>query len=147
MAVQPLYILYTVFMVAMLLYFVCYVHGYMKSSPGIKSLRQKIIFLAIFVLTFKLKGGLNHITFLFRFRFVFLDGFSNFSVVWYPLFLKAVSYVILALLNSVLSQGKFEMCLLVIDGNYLIIDGGWLDFECIYRSVLFGFLKGKFSCI
>ena len=25
-----------------------------------------------------------------------------------------------------------------------MIDGGWLDFECIYTVVLFGFLKGKF---
>ena len=36
------------------------------------------------------------------------------------------------------------MRLLVIDGNCLMIDGGWLDFECIYRGVLFGFLKGKY---
>ena len=57
--------------------------------------------LPMFVLTFKLKGGLNQITFLsflFQFRLVFWDGFWNFSVVWYPLFLSAVSYVILALL-------------------------------------------------
>ena len=100
--------------------------------------------LPIFVLTFKLKGGLNQITFLFRFRLVYLDGFSNFSVAWYPLFLSAVSYVILALLNSVLSQYKHEMQLLVIDGSCLIIDGGWLDFESIYRGVLFSFLKGKY---
>ena len=33
MAVLPLYIPYTVFMVALLLYFVHYVHGYMKSVP------------------------------------------------------------------------------------------------------------------
>ena len=33
MAVLPLYILYTVFMVSLLLYFVRYVHGYMKSFP------------------------------------------------------------------------------------------------------------------
>ena len=25
-----------------------------------------------------------------------------------------------------------------------MIDGGWLDFECIHRGVLFGFLKGKY---
>ena len=100
--------------------------------------------LPIFVLTFKLKGGLNQITFLFRFRLVFLDGFSNFSVAWYPLLLSAFSYVILALLNSVLSQYKHEMRLLVIDGSCLIIDGGWLDFESIYRGVLFSFLKGKY---
>ena len=100
--------------------------------------------LPIFVLTFKLKGGLNQITFLFRFRLVFLDGFSNFSVAWYPLLLGAFSYVILALLNSVLSQYKHEMRLLVIDGSCLIIDGGWLDFESIYRGVLFSFLKGKY---
>ena len=25
-----------------------------------------------------------------------------------------------------------------------MIDGGWLDFECIYRGALFGFLKGKY---
>ena len=80
--------------------------------------------LPIFVLTFKLKGGLNQITFLFRFRLVYLDGFSNFSVAWYPLFLSAVSYVILALLNSFLSQDKPEMRLLVINGNYLMIGGG-----------------------
>ena len=36
------------------------------------------------------------------------------------------------------------MRLLVIDGNYLMIDCGWLDFECICRGVLFGFLKGKY---
>ena len=57
--------------------------------------------LPMFVLTFKLKGGLNQITFLsflFQFRLVFWDGFPNFTVVWYPLFLSAVSYVILALL-------------------------------------------------
>ena len=100
--------------------------------------------LPIFVLTFKLKGGLNQITFLFRFRLVFWDVFSNFSVAWYPLFLSAVSYVILALLNSISSQDKLEMRLLVIDGNCLMIDGGWLDFEGIYRGVLFGFLKGKY---
>ena len=52
--------------------------------------------------------------------------------------------VILALLNSVLSQDKLEMRLLVIDGNCLMTDGGWLDFECIYRGALFGFLKGKY---
>ena len=93
----------------------------------------------MFVLRFKLKGGLNQITFLFWFHFVFWDGFSNFSVAWYPLFLSAISYVVLALLNSVLSQDKLEMRLLIIDDNCLIIDGGWLDFECIYRGVLFGF--------
>ena len=98
----------------------------------------------MFVLTFKLKGWLNQITFLFRFRLVFWDGFSNFSVVSYPLFLSGVSYVILALLNSVSSQDKFEMCVLVIDGNFLIIDSKWLDFECIYRGMVFGFLKGKY---
>ena len=96
------------------------------------------------VLTFKLKGGLNQITFLFRFRLVFWNVFSNFSVVLYPLFLSAVSYLILVLSNSISSQDKLEMCLLVIDGNCLMIDGGWLDFECIYRGVLFGFLKGKY---
>ena len=70
--------------------------------------------LPIFVLTFKLKGGLNQITFLFRFRLVFWDGFSNFSVAWYAMFLSAVLYVVLPLLNSVLSQDKLEMRLLVI---------------------------------
>ena len=98
----------------------------------------------MYILTFKLKNGLNQIIFLFRFRLAFWDVFSNFSVAWYPRFLSAVSYVILALLNSVLSQDKLEMHLLVIDGNCLMIDGGWLDFECIYISVLFGFLKGKY---
>ena len=80
--------------------------------------------LPMFVLTFKLKGGLNQITFLFRFRLVFWDVFSNFSVAWYPLFLSAVSYVILALLNSVSSQDKLEMRLLVMDGNCLTNDSG-----------------------
>ena len=36
------------------------------------------------------------------------------------------------------------MRLLVIDGNCLMIDGGWLDFNCIYRGALFGFLKVKY---
>ena len=88
--------------------------------------------LPMFILTFKLKGGLNQITFLFRFQLVFWDVFSNFSFAWYPLFLSAVSYLILALLNSVSSQDKLEMRLLVIDGNSFMTDGGWMDFECIY---------------
>ena len=95
-------------------------------------------------LTFKLKGGLNQITFLFRFHLVFWNGFSNFSVAWYLPFLGAVWYVILALLNSFSSQNTLEMRLLVIDDNCLMINGGWLDFECTYRSLLFGFLKEKF---
>ena len=37
MAVLPLYIPYTVFMVALLLYFVRYVNGYMKSFPDIQA--------------------------------------------------------------------------------------------------------------
>ena len=36
------------------------------------------------------------------------------------------------------------MRLLVIDGSCLIIDGGWLDFECIYRIALLDFLKGEY---
>ena len=80
--------------------------------------------LLMFAFTFKLKGGLNQITFLFRFGLVFWDGFSNFSVAWCQPFLSAVSYVILALLNSVSSQDKLEMRLLVIDGNCFMIDGG-----------------------
>ena len=71
-------------------------------------------YLPMFVLTFKLKGGLNQITFLFRFRLVFWDGFSNFSVVWYAMFLSVLLYVVLPLLNSVLSQDKLEMRLLVV---------------------------------
>ena len=98
----------------------------------------------MFFLTFKLKGGLNQITFLFRFCLAFWEVFPNFSAAWYPLFLSAVSYVILALLNPVSSQDKLEVHLLVIDGNSLMIDGGQLDFECIYRGALFGFLKGKY---
>ena len=101
-------------------------------------------YLPVFILTLRLKCGLNQITLLFRFRLVFWDGISNFSVFWHPLFLSAVSYVILALLNSVLSQDKLEMHLLVIDGNCLMIDRGCLDFECIYRGPLFVFLKGKY---
>ena len=100
--------------------------------------------LPMLVLTFKLKGGLNQITFLFRFHLVFWNGFSNFSVAWYLPFLGAVWYVILALLNSFSSQNTLEMRLLVIGDNCLMINGGWLDFECIYRSLLFGFLKEKF---
>ena len=36
------------------------------------------------------------------------------------------------------------MCYVVTDGNCLMIDGGWLNFECLYRGVLFGFLKRKY---
>ena len=58
--------------------------------------------------------------------------------------LSAALYVILALFNSVLSQDKFEMSLLVIDGNCLIFDGRWLDFKGMYRGMLFSFLKGRY---
>ena len=105
--------------------------------------------LPMFVLTFKVKRGLNQVTFLYRFPIVFWDGFSNFSAAWYPLFLSAISYVILALLNSVLSQDRLEIRLLVIDGNYLMIDCGWLDFECIYieRCITRLLTRKVFSCI
>ena len=93
----------------------------------------------MFVLTFKLKGGLNQISILFRFRLVFWDGFSNFSVAWYPLFLSAALYVILPLLKPVSSQDKLEMRLLVIDVNCLMIDDWWLEFECICKGALFVF--------
>ena len=64
-------------------------------------------YLPMFVLTFKLKGGWtrspsyspdqpDHLL-------VFLNGFLNFSAAWYPLFLSAVSYAMLPLLNSVSS--------------------------------------------
>ena len=99
------------------------------------------------VLILKLKGGLNQITFLFRFRLIFWDGFSNLIVAWDPLFLSAVSYIILALLNLVPSHDMLEMRLLVIDGNCLMIDRGWLDFESIYRRVLFGFFKKKYFSV
>ena len=36
------------------------------------------------------------------------------------------------------------MRLSVINGNCLIIDRGWLDFEGSYRGVLFGFLKEEY---
>ena len=99
------------------------------------------------VLILKLKGGLNKITFLFRFRLAFWDGFSNLIATWDPLFLSAASYIILALLNLVPSQDMLEMRLLVIDGNCLMIDRGWLDFECIYRRVLFGFFEKKYFSV
>ena len=105
-------------------------------------------YLPVFILTLRLKCGLNQITLLFRFRLVFWDGISNLSVFWHPLFLSAVLYVILALLNSVLSQEMFEMCLLVIHGNSLITDDGWLDFLIyIYRGVSFGFSKGAYFSV
>ena len=87
-------------------------------SKEIMSLKNS---LPMFVLTFMLKGGLNQITFLFQFRLVFCDDFSNFSVAWYPLFLSTVSYVVLALLKSVLSQDKLDMRLLVIVGILMYI--------------------------
>ena len=36
------------------------------------------------------------------------------------------------------------MRVLVIDGNFLIIDGKWLDFECMYRGMVFDFLTEKY---
>ena len=43
MAVLPLYIPYTVFMVALLLYFVRCVHGYMKSFPFLKQKSKLVV--------------------------------------------------------------------------------------------------------
>ena len=90
-------------------------------------------YLPMFVLIFKLKGGLNQITFLFRFHLVLLAGFSNFNVVWYPLFLKAVSYVILlALLNSVSSRDKFEwLCWSLMAIAWQLTVGDWNLNVCI----------------
>ena len=84
-------------------------------------------YLPMFVLTFKLKGGLNQISFLFRFRRVFWNGFSNFSVPWYPLFLSAALYVILHLLKPVSSRRISLKCVYwsLMSIAWWLTVGGW----------------------
>ena len=97
--------------------------------------------LPINVLTFKLKGGLNQITCLFWFRLAFWDGFSNFNVAWYPMFLSAIWHVILALLKTQFRHRINLKCVwwqLLNDWWWVV--GFWMYiYSCIIR-----FLKIKF---
>ena len=85
--------------------------------------------LPMFGFTFKLYGGLNHMTFLFLFRLVFSTGASNFILLLNPLLFRADSSRGLALLNSRSLHDRFEIRFLVIDGPCLIMEGGWFDSE------------------
>ena len=105
---------FKVFSLKILCYFLflgkCFLTSLMKSSP-------------IFVFTFWLYGGLNHITFLF----LFLRAFWVLLFLWdidekCPLSFTADS---LTLSHPSLFQGKSEILLLIILGNCLMIAGGW----------------------
>ena len=83
------------------------------------------------VLTFKEKGGLYHIIFLFHFFFFSFINISldliceNVSVK--PLLLNAFLYVSFALLNMFSPQEMSEICLLTDFASSFKILGGWFD--------------------
>ena len=83
-----------------------------------------------FVLTFKEKGGLYHIIFLFLFFFssllmlVRLSGLIYVNPPVKPLFFNAFSYVIFALLNTFSLQEMSEIHLFIALGSFFKMLGG-----------------------
>ena len=103
--------------------------------------------LPILVETFLLKGGLNHMIFLFLFLLGFSTLGSNLSVKFlYPLFFSASSYSVLDELKT-FSFEEFWFNLVLIEiGICFIISGGCFDSVLIYKRVPLGFFKW-FVCV
>ena len=81
----------------------------------------------MFVFTFMLKGGLNHIVFLCLFWFVLLFGFGLYCNLYlYPLFSSASWYGFAVLLNCVSSNANVFRRWLILSGRFFMIAGGWL---------------------
>ena len=98
-------------------------------------------FFQILVSTFELKGGLNHVTFLFL-----LVCFLGAVCSWYfsssakPLCLRADTYACFESRKDLLSLDGLLSRLETISGMLLIMLFGWLDILLIYRGVSLGFL-------
>ena len=102
--------------------------------------------LATLVVTFLLKRGLNQI--MLRLCFccgVFCSFLSNFnSVLWYPLFFKAVSYSDFDSFK-ISSLDEFLFNLLLIDiSRCLMTWGGWLEDVLTYNKKSLSFLYGRY---
>ena len=98
--------------------------------------------LPILVLTFRLKGGLNQIIFLFRFIFPVLVGGENFMLILCPLESNAFSYIGLAISNSFSLHEMLEILWLIIIGSCFKIVGGWFEFVFMYKGTLLGLRYG-----
>ena len=96
----------------------------------------------MFVCTLLLKGGLYQIMFLCR---VLLGRVVCLCLLWVrgfvcPLDFRAVSYSVIALLNSSSLQELSDILRLIESGSCLIMLGGWFDFALMYSGWLLGFL-------
>ena len=84
---------------------------------------------ATFVLTLRLKGGLNHVIFLFQFRFLFFcAGCPMYSIPSaYPLANNALLYIGAASLNASSLDELVDTRRLIPAGSCFIMDGGWFE--------------------
>ena len=88
-------------------------------------------------------GGLYQIIFLALFL-LFPSSCSSYFNSWlYPLFFSASWYSGFALLNTSSQLEISDSLLLIAEGRFLMITGGWFDFACIYAGVLFGLAYGS----
>ena len=89
--------------------------------------------LPIFVETFLLNGGLNHMIFLLCllcFWCLMSVGLYD-SFLLYPVCRKLFSYCVVDSLNIVSVEYRFERRVSIEAGIWLIIFGGWLDSACM----------------
>ena len=88
--------------------------------------------LPIFIWTFLLNGGLNHIIFLrLLFWFGALCGAGlNLRLYAYPLLRNASWYRGAASLNASSSEEISDSLLFIASGMFLIMLGGWFDLLC-----------------
>ena len=106
-------------------------------------------FTPILVVTSLLYGGLNHVTCLFLFCFLFAlwvfvlsCGALNSNLWLYLIFSSASWYGCAALLNMALFDEIAVSLLLMFSDMFLMMFGGWLLCLCAYSGVLFGFMYG-----
>ena len=103
-------------------------------------------YLPTLVSTFWLYGGLNHVTFLWRFLLAFgalgLVSLSD-RLYLYPLLLSASWYVLLTLSKHSLSDDISERRWLTDSGIFLRTEGGWLDCLCTYNGMFPSLVYGR----
>ena len=81
--------------------------------------------------------------FLVLFLLLFSSCFWYFNSWVYPIFFNASWYNGFALLNTSSQLEISDSLLLIAQGRFFIIAGGWLGFACIYVGILFGFAYGS----
>lgn len=113
---------------------VCRLKYFLRSDfPKCLSIRLKN-FLATFVFTFWLKGGLNHKIFLHLVLFIFgcFTSFMNsiFSSL-YPAFFNESWYIWASLIKISLDEERLDILLAIMVGSCFLMTCGWFESICM----------------